>query len=70
MNGSKLMGLDSVGVEIYDIHEYFQELTVGQRTLGFWGVTFFHSFFVHYRVLRLIALNLRYFFHPFFCFPL
>ena len=33
------MGLDSVGTEIYDIHEYFRRLTVGQRTPGFWGVT-------------------------------
>ena len=38
MNGSQLMGLDSVDTEIYDIHEYFRELTVGQRTLGFWDV--------------------------------
>ena len=29
MNGSQLMGLDSVGVEIYDIHGYFLGLTVG-----------------------------------------
>ena len=70
MNGFQLMGLDSVGADIYDINGYFHELTVAQRTPGFWGVTFFHSFFVHYRVLRLIALNLRYFFHRFFCFPL
>ena len=33
------MGLDSVGTEIYTIHGYFRRLTVGQRTLGFWGVT-------------------------------
>ena len=33
------MGLDSVGVEIYDIHGYFCRLTVGQWTPGFWGVT-------------------------------
>ena len=33
------MGLDSVGIEIYDIHGYFRGLTVGQRTPGFWGVT-------------------------------
>ena len=32
------MGLDSVGVEIYDIHGYFHGLTIGQRTPGFWGV--------------------------------
>ena len=32
------MGLDSVGAEIYDIHEYFHGLTVGQQTLGFYGV--------------------------------
>ena len=41
------MRLDSVGTEIYDIHEYFRGLTVGQRTLGFWGgiesVSNFHS---------------------------
>ena len=30
MNGSQLMGLDSVGAEIYDIHGYFCGLTVGQ----------------------------------------
>ena len=35
MNGSQLMGLDSVGTEIYDIHWYFRELTVGQWTLRF-----------------------------------
>ena len=29
------MGLDSVDIEIYAIHEYFYGLTVGQRTLGF-----------------------------------
>ena len=39
MNGSQLMGLDSVGTEIYDIHEYFRKLTIGQRTPEFWGVT-------------------------------
>ena len=39
MNGSQLMGLDSVSIDIYDIHGYFRELTVGQRTPGFWGVT-------------------------------
>ena len=39
MNGSQLMGLDNVGIDIYDIHGYFHELTVGQRTPGFWGVT-------------------------------
>ena len=33
------MGLDSVGSDIYDIHGYFRKLTVGQRILGFWGVT-------------------------------
>ena len=45
MNGSQLMGLDSVGVDIYNIHRYFRELTVGQRTPGFWGVTFFSFIF-------------------------
>ena len=35
MNGSQLMGLDSVGIDIDDIHEYFCKLTVGQRTPGF-----------------------------------
>ena len=35
MNGSQLMGLDRVGAEIYNIHEYFHGLTVGQQTLGF-----------------------------------
>ena len=39
MNRSQLMGVDSVGIDIYDIHEYFRELTVGQLTLGFWGIT-------------------------------
>ena len=29
MNGSQLMGLDSVGIDIYDFHGYFRELTVG-----------------------------------------
>ena len=29
MNGPQLMGLDSVGIEIYDIHGYFRRLTVG-----------------------------------------
>ena len=43
MNGSRLMGLDSVGTEIYDIHEYLRGLTFGQRTLGFWGVTKGHG---------------------------
>ena len=33
------MRLDSVGIDIFDIHGYFCELTVGQRTPGFWGVT-------------------------------
>ena len=42
MNGSQLMGLDNVDAEIYDIHGHFHELTIGQRTPGFWGVTFFH----------------------------
>ena len=35
MNGSQLMGLDSVGAEIYDIHGYFCRLIVSQLTLGF-----------------------------------
>ena len=30
MNGSRLMRLDSVGIDIYDIQGYFRELTVGQ----------------------------------------
>ena len=30
MNGSQLMGLDNMGVEIYDIHGYIRGLTVGQ----------------------------------------
>ena len=29
------MGLDSVGIDIYNIHGYFRELTVGQRTPEF-----------------------------------
>ena len=33
------MRLDNVGIDIYDIHRYFRELTVGQRTPKFWGVT-------------------------------
>ena len=33
------MGLESVGIDIYNIHRYFCELTVDQRTLGFWGIT-------------------------------
>ena len=39
MDGFELMGLDNVGSEIYNIHEYFRGLMVGQRTPGFWGVT-------------------------------
>ena len=39
MDESQLMGLDSVGAKIYDIHRYFCGLMVGQWTLGFWGVT-------------------------------
>ena len=39
MNGSQLMGLDSVGIDIYAIHGYFSELTIDQQTPGFWGVT-------------------------------
>ena len=34
------MGLNSVGIDIYDIHKYFCELTVVQWTPGFWGVTY------------------------------
>ena len=30
MNRSQLMGLDSVGIDIYDIHGYFRKLKVGQ----------------------------------------
>ena len=30
MNESQLMGLDSVGIDIYDIHGYFRELTASQ----------------------------------------
>ena len=37
MNGSQLMGLDSVGIGIYAIHGYFCKLTVGQRTPRFLG---------------------------------
>ena len=39
MNGSQLMGLYSVGIDIYNIYGYFNELTVGQQTPGFGGVT-------------------------------
>ena len=35
MNGSQLMGLDSLGTEIYDIHEYFRGLTTDQQTPSF-----------------------------------
>ena len=35
MNGSQLMGLDSVDIDIYDIHRYFSKLKVGQQILGF-----------------------------------
>ena len=44
MNGSQLMGLDSVGIDRYDIHGYFRELTVGQRTPRLWVVTFLISY--------------------------
>ena len=37
MNGSQLMRLDSVGIDIYAIHGYFHRLTVGQRTPRFFG---------------------------------
>ena len=39
MNGSQLIGLDSLGTGIYVIHGYFLGLTVGQQPPGFWGVT-------------------------------
>ena len=39
MNEFQLMGLNSVGIDIYVIHGYFRELMVGQRTLGFWDIT-------------------------------
>ena len=29
------MGLDSMDIDIYDIHGYFYELTVGQQTSEF-----------------------------------
>ena len=45
MNRSQLMGLDSVGIDIYDIHGYFHELTVGQRTPGFWGIVAWYQSF-------------------------
>ena len=32
-------GIRQHGIETCDIHGYFRVLTVGQRTLGFWGVT-------------------------------
>ena len=38
MNRSQLMGLESVGIDIYDIHEYFLKLTIGQQTPRFWDV--------------------------------
>ena len=33
------MGLDNVGVEIYNIHGYVHGLTVGQWNLRFWDAT-------------------------------
>ena len=39
MNGSQLMRLDNVGIDIYDIHGYFREFKVDQRTPGFGGIT-------------------------------
>ena len=38
MNGSQLMGLDSMGTEIHAIHGYYRELMIGQQSLGLWGV--------------------------------
>ena len=35
MNRSQLMGLNSVDIDIYDIHRYFRELTIGQQTPEF-----------------------------------
>ena len=32
-------GIEQCGIETHDIHGYFRMLTVGKRTLGFWGVT-------------------------------
>ena len=29
MNGSQLVGLECMGIEIYDIHGYFHGLTIG-----------------------------------------
>ena len=37
MNGSQLMGLDSVGTGIYAINGYFRGLTIGQQTPRFLG---------------------------------
>ena len=37
MNGSHLMGLDSVSTEIYTIHGYFHWLMFSPRTPGFLG---------------------------------
>ena len=34
MNGSQVIGLDSMGTKIYAIHGYFRGLTVGQRIPG------------------------------------
>ena len=35
MIGSQLMGLGNVSAKIYNIHVYFQRLTIGQWALGF-----------------------------------
>ena len=46
MNGYQLMRLDSVGINIYDIHGYFRELMVGQWPPRFWVVTILQNKFI------------------------
>ena len=43
MNGSRLMGLDSMGTEIYDIHEKFPRVDIWSTNPRFLGVTKGHG---------------------------
>ena len=64
MNRSQLMGLDSVGIDIYDIHRYFREFMVGQRNLRFWEIIV-HQVNLYVDVIQIhqvLAMNLRYYF--------
>ena len=65
LNVNKQIPVDRIGqcgVKAHDIHGYFHVLMVGQRTLGFWGVTAWYKS-IGIRIPRLDGMGLDHYIH-------